>query len=214
MTQVGLRPLGPHGIVAAFVFSALGSLVGACGAQDGPGGEDATRFEAPAWVNNLGRTSAATGSTSGDDGTTPDFYGVVAEIDGVAEPLIVPESNVVVNTTNLRVLFAPGVADDGETQVSLSWTMLPTVQAPATLGLVLGPFPESNDEAVFAYSESATSGQANDVTAITRGQLKLERWSDSQINGTFSAAIHLRDGSARRIDDGLIRVRRDRVQEQ
>lgn len=170
---------------------------------------EGTVFEPPAWVLALSNGGLA-GDTVGDNTTVTsgpvDFYGVKATIDDVAEPLIIAETNTIVQQTQVtKNLIANGIADDGETILTLSWTVLQTVAPPADLMLVFTPV--ANDQAGFAYSESLTSTPPNAVTSIVSGVLKLQRWNDIQVRGTFQAQVILADGTTRSISDGTINVR-------
>lgn len=200
MRNVNIRPW-------ALVLS-LGLLVGACGDGDDTASEPVTQFQPPAWVSRLGGAGAATDATDdGDGGGTVVSYGIQAVVPGVAEPLVVPEGNVVVNDTVLtRGLFAPGLSADGSRQISLTFSLLTAATPPVTLSLQLGP-PQSAAEATLFYGESTTTS-ANNVTAVTAGELTIERWSDSRIDGTFSAQVFLADGSSRSLQSGTIRLRR------
>ncbi len=189
------------------LFALIGLSLGACGAEDAPA-EQVSQFEAPAWVSRLGGSGTATDTTDGGGGEgVVASYGVQVVVPGVAEPLVVPEGNVVVNETLItRGLFAPGLSADGSRQVSLTLSLLGAATPPATLTLQLGP-PQSAAEASLFYGESTTSS-ANNITAVTAGELVLERWSDTRIDGTFSAEIFLADGSTRSLQGGTIRLRR------
>ena len=188
------------------IFALIGLSLGACGAEDDPA-EQVSQFEAPAWVSRLGGADAATDTTDGGGDGAVVSYGVQVVVPGVAEPLVVPESNVVINETLVtRGLFAPGLSADGSRQVSLTLSLLGATTPPATLTLQLGP-PQSAGEASLFYGESTTSS-ANNITAVTAGELVLERWSDTRIDGTFSAEVFLADGSARSLQGGTIRLRR------
>lgn len=191
------------GVFAGFACLALA----ACGEDDGTV-ETTTMFEAPAWVSQIGGSSGTTDPTNGDDGSGgPTLQGLRVTIEGVAEPLIVPAGNVVLNETLLtRTLVAPGVANDGSTQLTLSLTFLTAVDPPATFNLVLGP-PQSNDTASLAYGETTTSS-SNGVTGVTTGRLQLDRWTTTRIDGEFSADVFMADGSRRIIRDGVIRIQR------
>lgn len=189
-----------------FLAVSLLALVAACGAEDEPA-ETVTQFEPPAWVTRLDGAGETTDGTDGGGGGEVAAYGVQVGIPGVAEPLVVPEGNVVINENLLsRNIFAPGLSADGSRQVSLTITLLAAATPPAEMDFQLGP-PQSAGEATLFYGESSTSS-ANNITGVTSGQLVLERWSDTRIDGTFSAEIFLADGTARSLQGGTIRIRR------
>lgn len=188
-----------------FLAVMLLTLVAACGAEDEPA-EVVTQFEPPAWVSRLDGAGGTTDDTD-DGGGEVAAYGLQVVIPGVAEPLVVPEGNVVINENLLsRNLFAPGLSADGSRQVSLTITLLAAATPPAEMDFQLGP-PQAADEATLFYGESSTSS-ANNITGVTSGKLTLERWSDTRVDGTFSAEIFLADGTARSLQGGTIRIRR------
>ena len=185
----------------------LGLAMPACG---GDGTDEAgTVFDPPSWVLDLGDGAVGgAGSGAGGGGDVQEtFRGLKATIPGVAEPLIVAETNVVATETQVtRTLTANGTADDGDTVVTIQFSVLQTASAPQRFVLVATP-PAANDQANLTYSEVIVGGVANPVTAVLDGELDLERWTDIQARGTFSASILLADGQARAVSDGIIDVR-------
>lgn len=189
----------------------LAGVVGMAACGDS-GEAEGTIFEAPAWVLALGNAGLS-GSVTGDTGSGPGtgggatFHGVRANIPGVATPLIVAEANAIETETQVtKVLTANGVGDDGSTVVTMQWTVLQTVSPPVTLNLVLFG-PTDNNEVNFVYSETVTTPPPNAVTQITSGTLKLDKWNDIQVRGTFEGTVILADDTVRTISDGIIDVR-------
>ncbi|RMF18647.1 MAG: hypothetical protein D6761_02190 [Candidatus Dadabacteria bacterium] len=184
----------------------LALVLPGCGGDNGE--EPGTVFDPPSWVLDLGDGSVGgAGSGSGSATVQETFRGVKATIPGVAEPLIVAETNVVATETQLtRTLTANGTADDGDTVITIQFSVLQTASAPQRFTLVATP-PATNDQANLTYSEVIVGGVANPLTAVIDGELDLERWTDIQARGTFAANIILADGQARAVSDGIIDVR-------
>ncbi len=183
-------------------------LATGCG-EDNASSGNGTVFECPtrycsALGDAVGNFEGSSTDTTSQVPTT--FRGVRATVDGIADPWIVPEDNVIDQTTALtQSMTAIGTADNPDVVITMVWTVAATINPPDTLALTLTP-PGTNS-AQFFYAETVTSGAQNPVTAIVSGELDLKRWSDVSAEGTFDAQVILQDGASRTIADGIIDVR-------
>ena len=185
-------------------------IVPGCG--DDSENAEGTVFDPPPWVNNIDPESPSPFAGTGTDDTSPTsttFRGARMTIADVAEPLVVPEGNVVDNSTAVqRSLVANGTADDGSTLLTVSWSVLSTISPPVTVTLRAPTDAQpGNDEGVLTYSETVTGAATITVTAVTAGEMVVERWSDTRVVAEFEAEILMADGTARSISNGIIDVR-------